>query len=110
MSYGRRGGRIQVNMLQYMELVERVEKLEALIKPKEVEHIREDVSVMHPKGFSYPENEEENSDKEKNVLTKNKVMALLDEKGIKYNPRDKKDVLIELLNKEVETCQEDQTE
>jgi len=30
-------------------------------------------------------------------LTKKDIMALLDEKGIEYNPRDKKDELIELL-------------
>ena len=75
MGNGRRGGRVQVNMLQYMELVERVDKLEALIKPKEVE---------------------QNSDEEI-VLTKNELMISLDKKGIKYNPRDKKDVLVELL-------------
>ena len=86
MSYGRRGGRIQVNMLQYMELVERVEKLEAQIKPKEVEQ-------KTIKLNKEPDGED--------VLTKNKAMALLDEKGIKYNPRDKKEVLIELLNSEV---------
>ena len=36
MEYGRRGGRVQVNMLQFREPVGRVEKLEALVKPKEV--------------------------------------------------------------------------
>ena len=69
MPQGRRGGRVQVNMMQYMELVERVDKLEALIKPKEVE---------------------QNSDEEI-VLTKNELMISLDKKGIKYNPRDKKE-------------------
>ena len=75
MPQGRRDGRVQVNMMQYMELVERVDKLEALVKPKEVE---------------------QNSDEE-TVLTKNELMISLDKKGIQYNPRDKKDVLIELL-------------
>lgn len=84
--YSKRGGRVQVNMMQYNELVERVENLEAQNKPKEVEQ------------------------KEESVLSKKDVMALLDDKDIKYNPRDKKDVLIELLNKEVELCQKDQTE
>lgn len=79
MPSGRRGGRVQVNMMQYQELVERVEKLEALIKPKEVE---------------------QNLDEE-TVLTKNEIMSLLDNKGITYNPRDKKDILIELLDKGV---------
>ena len=71
--YGKRGGRVQVNMMQYQELVERVEKLEALVKPKEVDQ------------EFLPD------------LTKDEVMKALDKKGIKYNIRDKKDVLIELL-------------
>lgn len=75
----KRGGRVQVNMLQFYELVDRVEKLEA----------------------QNAEKKEEQEEKEP-VLTKKDVIALLDEKGIKYNPRDKKDALIELLNKEVE--------
>lgn len=32
--------------------------------------------------------------------TKNEIMALLDEKEIEYNPRDKKDVLLSLLEVE----------
>lgn len=72
--YGRkRGGSVQVNRMQYMELVERVEKLEALVKPKEVEQDKK------------PE------------LTKNEVMKALDKKGITYNIRDKKVILVELL-------------
>ncbi len=82
----KRGGRVQVNMMQFYELVERVDKLEQLLKEK----------------VSEPE--------EGHAPTKPEVMASLDEKGIKYNPRDKKDVLIGLLNKGQETCQEDQTE
>lgn len=93
--YSKRGGRVQVNMMQFHELVERVDKLEAENKPKEVE--------QKPIKLEKPTDGE-------NVLTKNKVMALLDKKGIKYDNRKRKDVLIELLNKEVETCQEDQTE
>jgi ATP-dependent protease HslVU (ClpYQ) ATPase subunit len=100
--YSKRGGRVQVNMMQYYELVERVENLEKLHNKEEVKH-----EAIEPA----EENEVIEADEvEKIVLTKNKAMALLDEKGIKYNPRDKKDVLVELLNNEVETCQEDQTE
>jgi ATP-dependent protease HslVU (ClpYQ) ATPase subunit len=100
--YSKRGGRVQVNMMQYYELVERVENLEKLHKKEEVKH-----EAIEPA----EENEVIEADEvEKIALTKNKAMALLDEKGIKYNPRDKKDVLVELLNNEVETCQEDQTE
>ena len=74
--YSKRGGRVQVNVLQFNELKERVANLEAQSAPKEVEQ-------------------------DEPVLTKNQIIALLDEKGIEYNPRDKKDILIELLNKEV---------
>ena len=72
--YGKRGGRVQVNMMQYQELVERVETLEAILIKKEVEK---------------PETAEP---------TKPDIMKALDDKGIKYNSRDKKDVLIGLLN------------
>ncbi len=89
----KRGGRIQVNMLQYYELVERVEKLEA-------QNVQEDVKQEEPEEITQEESGEDSTILE--VLTKPQVMALLDEKGTKYNPRDKKDVLIELLNSEVE--------
>ncbi|MBW1853101.1 MAG: hypothetical protein JRJ00_00210 [Deltaproteobacteria bacterium] len=88
MSGRKRGGSVQVNMLQFYELVQRVEKLEELIKEK-------------------PETK---TSKEDSNVTKNDVMALLDEKGIKYNPRDKKEVLVELLNEGLEICQKDQTD
>ena len=81
--YGRkRGGSVQVNMMQYQELVERVERLESLIVKDHVEQsqITETAVVT-----------------ETVVLTKIETMTLLDEKGIKYNPRDKKGILIELL-------------
>lgn len=88
--YSKRGGRVQVNMMQYQELVERVEKLETQNDKKE------DVwpkSIINKVDITKEEVETV-------VLTKNEAMALLDEKEIKYNPRDKKDVLIELLNTE----------
>ena len=69
---GKRGGRVQVNMMQYMELVARVEKLETMIGKNVVEE-------------SNPE------------LTKKEIVKLLDKKGIEYNIRDKKDILIKLL-------------
>ena len=72
---GRRGGRVQVNMLQYMELVERVEKLEALVKPKEVKQVKEP------------------------ALTKEEIMSRLDKKGIKYNLKTTKAKLIKLMYK-----------
>ena len=84
MEYGRRGGRVQVNFLQYMELVKRVDNLEAFMNKKEV---IQDIE-----------------------LTKNDIMKDLDDKGIKYNPRDRKDILQELLNNEVDICLNDKPE
>jgi hypothetical protein len=82
---GKRGGRVQVNMMQYMELVERVEGLEAIVK---------NIDVAPPVEAE---------------LTKPNIMKALDNAGVKYNPRDKKEVLSELLSG-VEICQDDQTE
>ena len=42
----------------------------------------------------------EESEEEENELTKKEIIALLDEAGIKYNPRDKKEVLLDLLEAE----------
>lgn len=88
--YSKRGGRVQVNMMQYQELVERVEKLETQNDKKEDVRPK---SIINKVDITKEEVETV-------VLTKNEAMALLDEKEIKYNPRDKKDVLIELLNTE----------
>ena len=42
--YSKRGGRVQVNMMQYMELVERVENLEKLLEGARYE--KEDISEL----------------------------------------------------------------
>ena len=88
--YGKRGGRVQVNMMQYQELVERVEKLEALINVEGRIITRKEVSVIHPKGFIPGKDA-------KKEMTKQQIMKSLDEKDIKYNIRQKKDVLLKLL-------------
>lgn len=64
---GKRGGRVQVNVLQYMELVQRVEELEKAV-------------------YGKPDS-----------MTKNEVIEKLKESGIEFNPRDKKEVLMSLL-------------
>ena len=90
--YGKRGGRVQVNMMQFYELVERVAALEnALSKLKVNEEAQEEVPVD-------------------GEMTKKEVIESLVSKGVKHNPRDKKEVLLSLLNTEVELCQEDRTE
>lgn len=89
--YSKRGGRVQVNMMQFYELVERVENLE--------------------NALSNDNGKKEQVKKSSDEPTKKEVIAMLDEHPeIKYNPRDKKEVLLSLLNKEVDTCQDDQTE
>lgn len=64
---GRRSGRVQVTALQFMDLTNRVEKLEAMI---------------------------ESSEKE---LTKKDIIGMLDHRGISYNARSNKDDLLALL-------------
>jgi hypothetical protein len=86
MPNGKRGGRVQVNMMQYYELVDRVTVLEAIVSK---------LDLAKPEAVE---------------LTKNDIMKALDDKRIKYNPRDRKDILQELLNNEVTKCLDDQTE
>ena len=71
---GRRGGRIQVNFLQFMELTERVERLEAAI-------FKDNISLE--------------SD---NELTKQDIKDLLDQQGISYTTKHTKEDLLGLLN------------
>ena len=65
--YTKRGGRVNVSKMAFEELVNRVVALELI------------------------------TTQNKDSKTKNDVMAELDEKGIDYNPRDKKEVLENLL-------------
>ena len=88
--YGKRGGRVQVNMMQFYELVERVTALENALSKTKVKEVVKDTS--------------------EDEMTKKEVIDLLVSNGIKHNPRDKKEVLLDLLNNEVESCQEDRTE
>lgn len=71
---GRRGGRVQVNMLQYLELVERIDRLESLV-----------LKV----------GKEEESD-----LTKKEIMEQLDALSISYNARSRREELLSLLPEE----------
>lgn len=81
--YSKRGGRVQVNMMQYRELENRVDALEKAAKSKPVELKKKPETIN--KTDSGP--------------TKPDVIKMLKDKNIKHDPRDKKDVLIELLNK-----------
>lgn len=73
-NYGRRGGRVAVNRMQYAELLERVDALEKAVYGT------------------------------KDELTKPEIIDKLKESGVEFNPRDKKDVLLSLLNKETENA------
>ena len=78
--YGKRGGRVQVNVMQFMELKERVAVLENALSELTKKDTVKDTS--------------------EDGMTKKDVIDLLDAQGIKYNPRDKKEVLLDLLNSE----------
>jgi len=84
---GRRGGRVQVNVLQYQELVERVERLEAILQKPDIGKVGQD------------------------DLTKKDIMEMLDHRGISYTTRDTRDDLIAFLNDEgADKCQKDKQE
>lgn len=82
--HSKRGGRVQVNMMQYRELENRVDALEKAGKPIE--------SKTKP----------ETNEKPDTTVTKAVVIKMLKDKNVKHDPRDKKDVLLELLNKSEE--------
>lgn len=68
----KRGGRVQVNMMQYYELVRRVEKLEnALIDNNEV--------------------------KKETELTNGEMREMLTKRGISFTTRNTKEELLQLL-------------
>jgi len=77
---GKRGGRVQVNMMQYYELVDRVLALENALSELTKKDTVKDTS---------------------DEITKKYVIESLNAKGIKHNPRDRKEVLVDLLNNEV---------
>lgn len=83
---GRRGGRVQVNALQFMELEERVAKLEALLIDTNTEVEGND------------------------SLTREDIMEILDKQHISYRKKDTRDVLLGLLNQGDTQCQKELTE
>ena len=60
---------------------------------------REQLKKQDEKQVNEKNTEEQNTETDYSKLTKNEIKAILDEKGIDYDSRAKKDELIELLKR-----------
>lgn len=70
----KRGGRVQVNMMQYYELVQRVEKLEKALFDSQIEVVKKD-----------------------SELTNGEIKEILTQRNIPFTTRNTKEELLKLM-------------